>query len=282
MKGGFFLLNGQFYKENEAVFSVADLDDRVSGFNEFFRAEHNEILFAESITAHLLATAWSVDLDLTGQLDPEGRILRKDVSRLLNKNHFYHAAKIEIQVYPGLDKPTILLRASEIPKGYFPVKEPGLLISFYRDQLKDIRLNGQYAASGHYFQQACIRAAREQNRPNMLLLNRDGFVCESIGGSFAYSLNDTVFFAAESSGGYHCALKEEVIRSVKEAGFEPAEKENISPDDLLQAEELFLFDACNGIQKVLGLEDRRYFSTKTSLIAEKLTFLATLDRKEKE
>jgi len=116
----------------------------------------------------------------------------------------------------------------------------------------------------------------------MLLLNRDGYVCESIGGSFAFAVNRTVFFVAENSGGYRCALKEEVIRSVKEAGFEPADKEDISPDDLLQAEELFLFDACNGIQKVLGLEDRRYFSTKTSLIAEKLTFLARLDRQGKE
>lgn len=282
MKGGFFLLNGQFYKENEPVFTLADFDDRIGGFSEYFRAEHNEVLFPESIAAHLLASGWSIDLDLTGLLDTEGRILRKDVSRLLNKNHLYHAAKIEIQIYPGANKPNILLRASEIEKGYFAVKEPGLLISFYRDQLKDIQPNGCFAASGQYLQQACIRTAREQNRPNMLLLNRDGYVCESIGGSFAFAVNRTVFFVAENSGGYRCALKEEVIRSVKEAGFEPADKEDISPDDLLQAEELFLFDACNGIQKVLGLEDRRYFSTKTSLIAEKLTFLARLDRQGKE
>ena len=282
MKGGFFLLNGQFCKENEPVFRLADFDDRVGGFKEFFRAEHNEILFPESISAQLLATAWSIDMDLTGQLDPAGRILRKDVSRLLNKNHLYHAAKIEIQIYPGANQLNILLRASEIEKGYYPVKEPGLLISFYSDQLKDIRPNACYATFGLYFQQACIRAAREQNKPNMLLLNKDGYVCESIGGSFAFTINGTVYFVAENSGGYHCALKEEVIKSVKEAGFKPAEKENITTDDLLQAEELFLFDACNGIQKVLGLEDRRYFSTKTSLIAEKLTFLATLDRNDKE
>ena len=69
--------------------------------------------------------------------------------------------------------------------------------------------------------------------------------------------------------------------AAKEAGFQTEELEIINPDELLQAEELFLFDACNGIQKVLGLEDRRYFSPKTKLIAAKLSELAKKDRDDR-
>jgi branched-subunit amino acid aminotransferase/4-amino-4-deoxychorismate lyase len=88
-------------------------------------------------------------------------------------------------------------------------------------------------------------------------------------------------FPSAASGGYRCAILEEVVQSVRKAGFQTTEKNRITPEDLLEAEELFLFDSCNGIQKVLGLEDQRYFSTSTALIATKLAELAIKDREER-
>ena len=73
MKGGYFLLNGRFHKENDTVFTVADMAQRAEGFCESFRAEHNEVLFVESISSHLLATAATIGADLTGLIDADGR-----------------------------------------------------------------------------------------------------------------------------------------------------------------------------------------------------------------
>ncbi len=281
MKGGYFLSNGRFHKEEDSVFNLADLTRRTDGFSEIFRAEHNEILFQKSISSHLLATAWTIGLDLSGTIDPEGRFLQKDVSRLLNKNKLYLASKIKIQIYPYNRNINILLSAEEIERGFYPVHEPGLLLSFYRDNLQEIQPASVYSTSGNFVRQMARRNAEELNKPNMILLNKRGNACETVDGSFAYLNSDQVIFTTDWSGGYRCAIKEEVIQSVKEAGFQPQEKEQITPDDLLDAEELFLYDACNGIQKVLGLEDRRYFSTKTQLIAGKLSELAKKDRAER-
>jgi len=281
MKGGYFLLNGQFHKETDTIFTVADLAQRAEGFCESFRAEHNEVLFVESISNHLLATAATIGADLTGLIDADGRILRKDVSRLLNKNKLYLAAKIDIQIFPSDAKVNILLRAEEIPRGYYPTVEPGLLISIFKDKLQEIPEISGYATSGLFVRQCAARRAKELNQPNAILINREGYVCETLDGSFAWLNQDQLFFTSERDGGYICAIREQVIQSAIDAGFKPVEKEEISPDELLQAEELFLFDSCNGIQKVLGLEDRRYFSTKTQLIAEKLTALAKKDREER-
>ncbi|MCX6221164.1 MAG: aminotransferase class IV [Bacteroidia bacterium] len=281
MKGGYFLLNGRFHKETDAVFTVADMVQQAEGFCESFRAEHNEVLFVESISSHLMATAATIGTDLTGLIDVDGRYLRKDVSRLLNKNKLYLAAKIVIQIFPSDSKINMLLRAEEIPRGYYPTVEPGLLISIFRDQLQEIHEISGYATSGLFVRQCATRRAKEFNQPNIILLNKEGNACETLDGSFAWLNKDQLFFTAEREGGYICAIREQVIRSAKDAGFEPVEKEKISPDELLQAEELFLFDSSNGIQKVLGLEDRRYFSTKTQLIAEKLSALARKDREER-
>jgi len=281
MKGGYFLLNGQFYKEQDAVFRLADLDCLFEGFSETFRAEHNEILFQKSISNHLLATAESIGVDLTGLIDPDGRMLRKDVSRLLNKNKLYQAARIGIQIYPSDSQVNILLRAEETERGYYPIKEPGLLLSFYYDHLKGIQPSAAYSTSGFFISQGAKRMAAALNQSNMILLNSEKNCCECIDGSFAYLNNEEVIFPALGSGGYRCAILEEIIHSALRAGFKPKEQETITTDDLLDAEELFLFDTCNGIQKVLGLEERRYYSTKTQLIARELSELAKKDREEK-
>lgn len=280
MKGGYFLLNGKFHKEDEAVFSLADFSRRMEGFTEVFRAEHNEVLFAESISRHLLATADTIAADLTGVIDAGGRLLRKDVSRLLNKNKLYIAARVEIQVFPTDSRMNILLRAEETDKGYYPVQEPGSLISFYHDHQKMAQLSSAYSTSGFLARQGARRQAEAMNRPDMILLNTAGYACESLSGSFGCMNRQTISFPSADSGGYRCAILEEVIKSTKEAGFQVIERNNITMDELLEADELFLFDACNGIQKVLGLEEIRYYSTKTQLIAARLSEMAKKVRQE--
>jgi len=282
MKGGYFLFNGKFHKEEDAVFTLADLSLRTEGFREQFRAEHNEVLFATSISRHLIDTADTIGAELTGVIDSGAKLLRKDVSRLLNKNKLYLAAKIELQLYSSDDRVNLLLRAEETERGYYPLKEPGLLLSLYRDRLKEISPVAAYATSGTFLWQKASHAAKALGQSNMILLNALGFACECIHGSFALINDNQVLFPAASSGGYRSAIQQEVIESARAAGFQATEKEAITTEELLTAEELFLFDSSNGIQKVLGLEERRYFSTKTHLIAGIFSAMARKDREGKE
>ena len=281
MKGGYFLLDGRFHKEEEAVFTLADLGCHVEGFTEHFRAEHNEVLFLESIAHHLAATASTLGLEIEEIVGADGRLLRKDVSRLLNKNKLYLAARIGIHIYPSGDKIHCILHAEEMVRGYYPLKEPGLLISFYRNHQKETEPVTGYMTSGFLARQGAKRQANEQQRTDQILLNKEGNCCETINGSFAYRNKKMLTFPSAASGGYRCAILDDVVQSARKAGFQTVEKDGITPDELLEAEELFLFDACNGIQKVLGLEDQRYFSTCTPRIAAKLAEMARKNREER-
>lgn len=262
MKGGYFLFNGQFHKEGDAVFTLEDLSQRASGFSEFFRAEHNEILFPLAISAHLVATAETANLEISGLIGSEGRLLRKNVSRLLNKNKLYLAARIGIQVYRSGEKINLILTAQEMERGYYPLNEPGMLLSFCRDPLKEIPTFPTFNTTSSFVWQGAGRIA-------------------DFNGSFAFMRGNRVIFPSASSFGYRCSIRDEVIQGAKDAGFQIEEREKIDPEELLQADELFLFNSCSGIQKVLGLEDRRYFSPKTKQIAEKLSEKAKQGRGER-
>lgn len=282
MKGGFFLYNGRFYPEGEAVFALSDLDRVRAGFTESFRAVHNEVLFQDAVAEHLIASAGTIGMDLTGLTDAGGKLLQKDVSRLLNKNKLYQAAKISIHLFPSENQVNAILSAVEMERGYYPLNEPGLLISFYNDRRKEIQPEFSYSPFGIVVQQSAERFAASFNEPNLIILNSEGYACESLGGSFAFLEKDMVYFPSGGSGGYRCAIREQVIRSVKKAGLNPEEREKITREDLLGADEVFLFDACSGIRNVLGLDDQRYFSTKTRLISAELNSLALEDRKQKD
>ena len=64
------------------------------------------------------------------------------------------------------------------------------------------------------------------------------------------------------------------MESAEQCGFKIIEKNEISYEDLLHADEMFLIDNCLGIQLVLGLNSRRYYTTGTANIALKLSEIA--------
>jgi branched-subunit amino acid aminotransferase/4-amino-4-deoxychorismate lyase len=115
----------------------------------------------------------------------------------------------------------------------------------------------------------------------MILLNHEGNACEAIGCSFAFIKNDFLYFPTPESGGYQSKFIKQVVSSAELCGLKASPKDEISTDDLLDADEIFLIDNCLGIQKVLGIGNRRYYSRKTIAIAQKFSEMAKTDRTSK-
>ena len=64
------------------------------------------------------------------------------------------------------------------------------------------------------------------------------------------------------------------MECAEQCGYKIIENNAVSHVDLLHADELFLVDNCQGIQQVMGLSTRRYYTTGTANIALKLSEIA--------
>ncbi len=281
MKGGFIQYNGKFIREEQPIFSVNDLFRLGIGLRESFRAENNEILFIEEVYQHLTEVTESLNLTLPADFDPMGQRLRLDVSRLLNKNKLYLAARIILQLFPGNDGPDLILSAEEIPRGFFPLNENGLLLDIFTQGCKSRNPISNTEPGGRFIWMMAANEATLRGRHNMIILNDADYACEAIGCSFAFLKDDTMTLPSPLSGGYRSTLEKQVINSAIKTGYQISARDNITVDELLEADEMFLIDNCLGIQKVLGLNDRRYYSAKTGAIASKFTAIATEYRKSK-
>jgi len=272
VKGGYILYNGKFYSENDPLFTGADLYRLNTGIRESFRTENNMVIFAEDNFNYLINSLLSIGLPIPKDWDLPR--FMKDVSRLLNKNHFFLAAKVVIHLIPGVSGTDYLLTAEEIPAGFYPVNESGLLIDFYTEGAKAPSIYHAYEPSSRFLWIAATRAALSSSKNNLILSNNDGFACESIGGTFGYLIDGTAVFPASEAQGYCPPILGVVMECAEQFGFEIFEKKEISHEDLMLADELFLIDNCLGIQLVLGLNSRRYYTTGSTNISLKLSEMA--------
>ena len=272
MKGGYILLNGRFFRENEPVFSGIDLVRLSNGVTESFRAENNLVLFADANYNFLINSLNSIHIP-----PPNDWTISRftgDVSRLLNKNHFYLAAKVVIQFFPGSSGTDYLLTAEELPRGFYPVNETVLLMDFYKDGSKPSAPNFAFEPANRFLWTAAKRLALSLSKQNLILMNNEGWACETIGGSFGYIKGETVIFPSPRLKGYYPPIMGAVIESARQCKLKIIQKTDITDEELLQAAELFLIDNCLGVQLVLGLGSERYYTAKSTAIASKLSEIA--------
>lgn len=272
MKGGYILFNGKFYRENDPLFTGADLYRLNNGIRESFRTENNLVMFAEDNYNYLINSLLSIGLPIPNDWDLPR--FTRDVSRLLNKNHFFLAAKVIIHLIPGVSGTDYILSAEELPAGFYPISEGGLLIDFYEEGAKAPSIHHAYEPSSRFLWVAATRTALSTSKDNLIILNNQGFACESIGGTFGYLIDGSAVFPAPESQGYCPPILGVVMECVEQCGYKIIENNAVSHEDLLKADELFLIDNCIGIQQVLGLGTRRYYTTGIVNIALKLSEIA--------
>ena len=268
MKGGYILLNGKFHPEREPIMLGSELVNLNNVIKESFRAENNEILLAQENYLYLMDHLSNMELPVPKDWDLPR--YRKDVSRLLNKNHLYLAARITAYFYKGAEYTNYLLTAEEIEKGFYPLNETGLLIDFYDKSIKNESPLNSFESSSRFLWILASLTMKANSNHNLLISNSKGFICEGIGVSFGFFQNKTLIFPSRDSGGYYPPLVGKIASQARETGIEVKTRADISREELLEADEVFLIDNTLGIQKVLGLNSRRYYSSKTTRLAASL------------
>jgi branched-chain amino acid aminotransferase len=269
VKGGYILFNGRFFRESDTLFTGSDLFRLNAGIRGAFRSENNLVMFAEENFNYLINSLLAIGLPPPAHWDLAR--FKSDVSRLLNKNHLFLAAKVVIHLIPGPSGTDYLLAAEEVIPGFFPLNDSGLLIDFYEEGTKSSAVASAYEPPSRYLWSAATRSAIASDRNNLIISNNQGFACESIGGTFGCLISKTAVFPSPESHGFSPPILGVVMECAELCGYQILEKNEISHEELLNADELFLIDNYLGIQPVLGLGNRRYYMSATIPVALKLS-----------
>ena len=151
----------------------------------------------------------------------------------------------------------------------YALNENGLAVDVYPDMKK---LNGPLAnfknTSALLYVQASLWA-REKGLDDALITNTSHSIIESTRSNLFLVSNRVLYTPGLESGPIGGVMRAAVINLALEEGYKVYEC-NISPGEMLRADELFLTNAVRGIQWVGSYRTKRYFNTTSRSLIELL------------
>ncbi|MFD2744377.1 MULTISPECIES: aminotransferase class IV [Sphingobacterium] len=104
---------------------------------------------------------------------------------------------------------------------------------------------------------------------DVLLLNQEGYLCESLTSNVFVYYDKTLYTPAISEGCVQGVMRQVVMDMANEEGI-PVVEAQISPDIMNEADEIFCTNAVQGIQWVMGYKQKRYFNRIARVMQDKL------------
>lgn len=269
--------NGTIVREDDAIFEVDNRAFRYGdGLFETMLWQNGDIRFLKYHIERLQQGLRLLQIEDWGLYD--GFFVRSKVEELLRKNNMLgRSARVRFIVYrsggglysPETNKSAFTLQVSPIEPSHSDGKKVGLIIGLYEEFKKPYSdlshlksLNAQvYVLAGIY--------NKRHRFDEVLLLNQDGNLCESLVSNIFIYYQKTLYTPALSEGCVAGVMRRVVMELAAQEGI-PVVEAQINPGILNEADEIFCTNAIKGIQWVMGYKQKRYFNMVSRQLQDKL------------
>ncbi len=264
----FVIVDGEIVKKEEANLTSFFWNEPQLVHDKIWYGFGSIPLFSESLKIILEY------LNLIGARIPEllqnERELFRITKRMLNKNKFFRSGHIIIHLSIHNQNVHTLITSTPFKEIDFPFSEQGLLLHF--SELK--KFSGNPLSKFHFFHQfnedvekAVISCSSYQNA---IFFNENNVVCDTIGANIFMLKNKTLITPSLETGCAEDILRSIILEIAVFLGLKVLESGSIKKEDLFQMNELFLVSMQNGIQWIMGIENKRFVRQKSIQIHQKL------------
>jgi len=148
-------------------------------------------------------------------------------------------------------------------------KKIGLIVGLYTEykkgysELADIKSNNAliYVMAGLYKQKFLF--------DDVLILNQEGYLCEGLSSNVFVYYEKTLYTPALNQGCINGVMRR-VVMDIAQAEGIPVIEAQISAEIMKKADEIFVTNAVQGIQWVMGFKQKRYFNKISRVLQERL------------
>lgn len=271
---GFFNLNGQLYSPDTKVFGTTNRAYRYGdGLFETMRLIDGNLMYFKYHMERLFKGMNTLKLNYHKAFDNE--FIASEIFSLARANKIYKNARIRFSVFredggwytPEKNTFQYLIEIQALEESSYTA-EKGLIVDVYNDLHKDYTsisslktINAlPYVLAGVY--------RKENQLDECILLNREHHIVESISSNIFLIKENKIYTPAITEGCIDGVMRKVVIEIIKNKKIQLLESK--LPVALLEhADEIFLTNSIKGIQSVVGIGNKRYFSKMSKeLLAE--------------
>jgi branched-chain amino acid aminotransferase len=267
MQKTFVNYNGNIIDSTQPIFSSSNRAFRYGdAVFETIRLMHGEILFFER---HLARLSRSMELlGMNSHDDLTFHNLYLSIRHLDQVNHLKGNGRIRLEVFrndgglytPQSDDVSYLIETSALPIKNYQLNDNGLKIEIYPDIKKPVsRLSNLKSSNALYYVMAGLHK-RKLNSGDCLVLNTGDRIAEAISSNIFLLSGSRLITPSLEEACVAGVMRETIIAMMKDKGTPVIEKQ-VSVDDILAADEIFLTDVIHGIRWVSAFRAKRYFNS---------------------
>ena len=271
----FFIYNGQSFLQGKPVISAGNSGLRYGdGLFGTMRLTKGRILNIDYHFERLFNGLTVLHFESPKSMNPE--FFKDKIFELLKKNNHQEEARIRLMVFRGdgsifeskNDSPNFIIETWQLPHG-IELNENGLVIDIYPDAIKtcdqfaNLKSNNflQYAMAGRF--------AKEQKLNDAIVLNSFGRICDTAVANIFIIKDKILFTPPLSEGCIAGTMRRWMLEKFALNGFVVKEKE-LTIEDLLSADELFLTNAIHPAKWVKSFRERIYVNKNVRKIFEQV------------
>lgn len=268
--------NGEFYSDNTALFSA---DNRAFRYGDsLFETLHTngtQIQFLEEHLERLQLGMKQLSMEI-----PENfhETIEKNIKKLITKNKSFLGTRIRLSVFRnsgGLYTPitnsiSYLIESSKLDEPKYFLNKKGLKIGLF-DSYKKTSNSLSAFKTGNSLPFILAGLHKEEMKwDDCLLINERQNLVESVSSNLFVVKDGVLFTPSVESGAVNGIMREQIIQIALSLGITVYDDCIIKPEQLEEADEIFLSNAIVGIRWVVAYEERRYFNRSAKTLIEEL------------
>ncbi len=256
--GNFIQVNGSFVHADEHRISLNESDEFL--FSEKIRAVRSAFpFFSESLEVITLK------LQIFNQTFPEltdndGAGLERQMERTLTKNKQFLGSVLTLRFWISEQIIRYSIQSTKLENSGYELNTNGLYISVFQNVQKSISSLSNLSIGSELYWRIADNHLKTSTFDQFLLLNTDDQIIEAIRSNVFLIKNGMVRGASIHQGAYEDITKPLIVNISGKLKLSYTENDGITEKDLMEADEIFLANAIDGIQWVVGFEGKRYFN----------------------
>ncbi len=252
------------------------------GFFETIRCANSEALFFQRHYERILRTLTMLNMQMPPDFTAE--YFRFQIHRLLQKNRIYKAARIRLVFFraaggfyaPVLKDALYLITCDSLSTEKYQLSEKGLKVEVYEQLKKPINNLSAFKLSSAMFYVMAGIWKNDNALDDCLLMNEEDKLIEGLSSNLFLVKNQILYATSADCGCIAGTMRETLLELAQQHKVPVKEVQGFGINHILEADELLLTNAIQGIRHVGAFRNRRYFHRMAEMLTHRLNELAGL------
>ena len=232
-----------------------------------------------NLDAHL-KRLFSASLLLHLEINVSRNDFQDDIELLIRENKIKKGGNLKILVFrdeggkylPENNQASSLIMSETSDKNLFSLNKKGLELGLFKTQLKPMNKLSNYKTISALQSVMCSLDARQKGKDDCLMFNTENRIIESANSNIFYVKNNIIFTPQLREGCVDGTMRN-CILSLKDLDYKIVENE-VKIGDILEAEEVFLTNAIQGVRWVSHIKGQQFTEQKVvKLLTNKINQL---------